>query len=325
MFGGNWKVQGSLAAAILTGIAGISQGGVIFTDGFGDADRNNDGVTDGATAVVTNAADVGIRFYGIEGSSPPPKPTFSVRDDTAGIGNGNALFAEARGSGSEWMGVLPSQVSLGANVGDKMILSMRFRIDGTSPHGVPTATTGTFRFGLYRDGDSELGTGGFGTSDGDFDGATAPGAADDAGIFARIPIGSTVATDARIFEEAGNNGDIMAGTGVDADVMASGSLSINDALAHTLTLTFERTADGVLGTLAVDGASLSGTELTSAGINTTTFDYLAFNNAGVDFDYLIDSVQLETVAAIPEPTLGLIGLGGLAMFRRVRRGAARRL
>jgi hypothetical protein len=306
------------AAAVLTGI-GVhpARATTVFTDGFGDADRNNDGATDGGS--VTNAADVGIKWFGIEGSSAPPKPTFVVQDDSAGIGAGNALHAEARGAGSEWIGVLPSQVVLGANLGDKIVLSLKFRVDGNSPHGVPVAAGGSFRFGLYEDADNEFGTSGWGTSDGNFDSGTAPGAADDPGWFSRVPLFGDVATNARIFEEAGNNGDVLAGTGVDADQVASGSLLINDALTHTLTMTLERVATGVLGTLDLDGTSISGTETTAGGINTTTFEYLVFNNATVDFDYFVDSFQLDVIA-VPEPSsLALLAFGVAGLLKRTRR------
>lgn len=105
------------------------------------------------------------------------KPRMTVVDDTAGLGSGNALRLESAGGGSEWYIPLDEAVTLGPNVGDKIIVSLDFRVDLTvDPIGSATAD---LRFGLFNDNDNSLGqafglqTDGvspavFGVDDGDF-------------------------------------------------------------------------------------------------------------------------------------------------------------
>ena len=65
---------------------------IIFTDGFGDGDRDNNGLDAGAA--VTDATDVGIPWLFTDGTSAA---VFSAIDDSAGIGSGNALQASQYG------------------------------------------------------------------------------------------------------------------------------------------------------------------------------------------------------------------------------------
>lgn len=310
---GGTIASGLAAMGLMFGLAAFAPAAAI-TDGFGDGDRDNDGTPEGA---VEDAADVGLKWYAIEGSSPPPKPTFTVVTDPTGLNSGNALYATARGSGSEAIGVLPSTVSLGNQTGDQIVMSLRFRIDGNSPHGIPTGTNGSFRIGLYNDIDNQLGTA-WGTGDSDSDDTHA---ANDPGWYVRVPIGGVPGADVRVFEEAGDNGAILAGSGGDADFVAGPDdvvtgIVINDALVHTIQLVLERVdGGGVRATLTVDNSSITGVE---TDINTTTFHYVAMVNASQDFDYLIDDFSIEAIA-VPEPALaGLLPIAALAGLRRRR-------
>src|SRR5262245_40237327 len=64
----------------------IASAAIIFSDGFGDGDRDSNGLDAGATA--TDPTDVGIPWYLTDGTSAV---TFVATDDSAGIGTGNAM------------------------------------------------------------------------------------------------------------------------------------------------------------------------------------------------------------------------------------------
>src|SRR5262245_18147785 len=89
MTANKWRISfiRTLALFVAT-FASISaaSAAIIFTDGFGDGDRDNTGLDPGATA--TDPSDVGIPWLLTDGTSAV---TFAATDDTAGIGSGNAL------------------------------------------------------------------------------------------------------------------------------------------------------------------------------------------------------------------------------------------
>lgn len=288
----------ALTAAVF--VAAAAQATVI-TDGFDDGTRDN-------------SVD-GVNWYGINGttSSGKLKPGLTVVDDSAGIGSGNALEVEAVGSNSEAIAVLGQPVSLGANVGDKVVLSFDFRL--------LVNLGGDLRFGIYEDTDVELGTGGWGTSDGDFD-AESPGAFGDTGFFLRLPLLAN-ADGARIQDEANQN-NILGGSG-DADFIARpdpGTFTgVTDTLKHSVRFTVERTGAGVndlVSTLELDNQSFGGSDSNDTIVSVTTFDYFVATTT-TDTDWVIDNFRLESIA-IPEPTaLGLVGVGVTAWRRRNRR------
>src|SRR4051812_41287179 len=71
----------------------LATAALIVSDGFGDGDRDNNGLDSGA--VVTDATDVGVPWLLTDGTSAV---TFKVVDDSAGIGSGNALQLYNTGS-----------------------------------------------------------------------------------------------------------------------------------------------------------------------------------------------------------------------------------
>jgi hypothetical protein len=81
-----------LAIGCLTAAAPAAVIGV-FSDGFGDGDRDNNGLDAGATA--TDPSDVGIPWLLTDGTSAV---NFRAIDDSAGIGAGNALQL----TGTQW-------------------------------------------------------------------------------------------------------------------------------------------------------------------------------------------------------------------------------
>jgi PEP-CTERM motif len=296
---------------------------VLVSDGFGDADRDNDGVTDGAA--VADAADTGIRWFSMDQTSGGlPKPALTVEDDSAGIGSGNALFAASRGSNAEMMGRFDSTISLGGNVGDKLIMSFDMRIDPTD-HPLSGLSNASIRFGLYQDSDNQLGSAGWGTSDGKFDNGN-PGARGDAGFQLRLPLGSapgTVdgATDqrVRINDETVSSSQSIFGGSTDFVRGGSGPFPvIGDALKHHITFTLERTglgANDFTATLELDGNSFGGNDASDTIASVLSFQYFAFQDQSADFDYVLDNFR---IAAVPEPNsfLLLASAGLLAACRR---------
>ena len=313
---------------------------VIVTDGFGDADRDNDGVTDGAAA--TDPADVGLKWTIIggftSGDVPEPKPEPTIVADDTVLGGGNSMHLEGHGANSEIIATLPAPVQIGPNVGDSVKLSFRFRIDPAATPAFTTPGDGPsdqrFVFGLYRDADGELGTGGFGTADGNFDNETAPGAGDDPGISARIPVwvDDGQAQGARINFESANQGDsiltgsttYIAGTN-QLDTTFTG-IAQNDLAAHDFSLTLTRNdlEGNIHGRLDLDGQFFADVRETAPLVTLDTFDYLVFTAGQNDFDYFIDDVTVES-STVPEPgSLGAAAVGLAALAARGRRGRGRR-
>ncbi len=277
--------------AIATALGATHASGALIADGFDDGGR-------------TDTPD-GINWYAINGltGGGTQKPGLSVVDDTAGIGSGNALLVDAVGANSEAIGVLGQSVSLGSNVGDKIQLSFDFRINGDH-------NGGDLRFGIYQDTDGELGTGGWGVSDGDFD-ADSPGVIGDTGYYLRIPLQAN-GDGARINDEANVN-NILGGGG-DQDFVsapASGTFSgIVDTLPHTITFTVERTGPGVndlLPTLDLDGTSFGAADGNDTIPSALSFDYFVAVTTS-DTDWLLDNFRMESVNAVPEPSTLLLGL-----------------
>jgi hypothetical protein len=170
---------------------------VVLSDGFGDADRNNDGAvtfydTDlnnsgtwndpdpdddmelierGITEVTaaTNAADVGIVWAGIRSydtAANIPKGDLAIINDSVVIGSetqaeihndGLALSVESRGGGSSVMGRFPQSIELGPMAGDKVVVSFDFRTWREANIPFDPPAIGEFRWGLYEDTDNEFG------------------------------------------------------------------------------------------------------------------------------------------------------------------------
>ena len=293
----------SSVVALVAILATSSAYGTLIVDGFDDGGRTN--------------SPGGINWYAINGLSGAgsQKPGLTIIDDAAGIGSGNALAVEAIGSNSEALGVLGQAVSLGPNVGDRVELSFDFRVNGDN-------NGGDLRFGIYQDTDGELGTSGWGVSDGDFD-SNSPGVVGDTGYYLRIPLQAN-GNGARINDEA--NANTILGGGGDQDFVAapaSGTFSgISDSLPHTITFSVERTGAGVndlLPTLDLDGVSFGGADGNDTIPSALSYDYFVAVTTS-DTDWIIDNFRIESINAIPEPSsLLLCAMPALVASRSRRR------
>lgn len=203
-----------------------------------------------------------------------------------------------------------ASTTLGANTGDKLVLSFDMRLAET-----PTANQVGFRFGLFNSAGTSI------ASDNP-QGVNQPTAQnDDFGYVVKISTGAPATLENSITDEsAGNNptgGTVLAGETVLGN--AASPITINDQLKHSFSLTLERVgaslinlsfiADGILKTTAIDATPF------------LTFDTIHIAQGNVSTDFRIDNVRVETLlaaaAAIPEPaTLSLAALGFAALLRR---------
>lgn len=317
----NSKTHVAMAIAAITASAGLASANVLLTDGFGDGDRDNDSILEGP---LEDGSDTGFGWYSIGGSTSggDPKPEPSVAAD-ATIGSGNALFVQSRGSNAEMAGFFGQEISLGTDIGNTLTITFDVRLDASSEPLTDLSSSAEFRFGLYNS-DEAIGTGGFGTSDGDFDSGN-PGVGGDSGFMFRTPIGVSEPAGAKsriIFE--GNNADnILGGSGTETIKDEEGFGGMYDELKHSISVEFERIAgapgEDILITWSFDGNTLSDTtvgEGLPASTSLASFDYFVAMTTQ-DMDWVMDNFSIATV-----PTPGaamLLGASGLLAGARRRR------
>jgi hypothetical protein len=206
---GSWKRRAVIARQLVVGAAVLIamfsssmpvHAVVKYSDGFGDADRNNDGaitfydtdVNDSGTwndptedmglptgfvevTAAQNPSDVGIVWSGIRSfdtAANIAKSRLRIINDAVPTGSetaaeihndGLALAVESRGGGSSFIGRFPQSVDLGPMAGDKVVVSVDFRTWRESPNPTPPPVFNELRWGLFGDTDNEFGmTGPFG-------------------------------------------------------------------------------------------------------------------------------------------------------------------
>ncbi|MEM7576240.1 MAG: PEP-CTERM sorting domain-containing protein [Planctomycetota bacterium] len=266
------------------------------------------------------------------------KPRFTIIDDAAGLGGGNALFVDSAGSGGEWYIPFANPVTL--TPGTSIRYSFDVRMDDVD--GPSTATAGLYA-GVFADADNSLGqTFGtvntyedgellstdpaiFGQTGGDFDSDTGP-IAPDFGMHARILAGSdnvaVIRSQARMrTENAGQNG-IMSGSG---ETVANPFSTAPDEEVMGLDIsgTFKQTFVGEWGLMDVEGETMLTASYTVTDADGTasfanddpltdpdlaTFDptlhYMVFENVNQDFNYVIDNILIEFIS---EVAVGIVG------------------
>ncbi|MEM6334132.1 MAG: hypothetical protein AAF823_12420, partial [Planctomycetota bacterium] len=293
------------------GASGLALG---FTGVASATDILNLDFEDGLTAPFYNAGGFT--------SGGDAKPVLTAADDTAGLGSGNALFVESKGTGSELYVVLPNDATIGPDIGDFISVSFDFRID-TSTSSQPDSGSADFRFGFFNDGDGSLNVFSengniFGQSGGDFDGSAGP-IAPDFGIHGRVPVSPRPGSEARIRTEAVGDTGILSGSSQDGGSIASPeadnltidtvgngvwpSLDVNDNYNITMTISREseipdmatEPIEVVRGTLRLENTSngdiieMSNSDPFATAMAASSFQYLAFENASDDFDYILDN------------------------------------
>jgi hypothetical protein len=240
-------------------LSGLGQAQTI-TDGFSDADRNNDGTigfydTDadlndtfdaGELQAAQDVNDTGIIWAATRGftgaNDGDPKPNLKVREDATSPGSSYVLGVESKGSGSSFAGYFDDSLALGPNVGDKIVVEVDFRFWIDSPNPTPAPGSGELRWGIFQDTDAQFGQSNSvgrdegagnttvvwgddtGFNDGLWRGAD-PGPIGDKSFWARMPLGpSSNPEDARIVYERAT-GNFMEGSSVanggDTETIAS--------------------------------------------------------------------------------------------------------
>ena len=280
-------IRALLLAALVS--AGTASGQILVSDGFGDGDRDNDGVADGP---VTDAGDVGQAWYLARGTS---SITIGVADDSAGIGTGNAFDLSMMDTSSTRI-VASTFASTTLNDGDRILMRLDARITESPIDPVATDLSGNgdrrFRMGLYNGMGTDL------TAD-TGDSTTTN---DDTGYMIQVDTGTA------------DGGTTITGRGDPAPSMLSGStvsMGASDsdpmfAMMNT-TSTFEyviqRIGDDlsfsvvVNGILAQDG-DIAAADLTANGL-TYDFDTVAFGMSGGSVDFRADNIE---VIYVPAPT-----------------------
>jgi len=294
------------ASILFASLAATASAGIIFTDGFGDGDRDNNGLDSGATA--TDALDVGVPwFYAGGGTSAA---TLIATDDSAGIGNGNALQLFNSGSNNRPIAGHFTPVTL--NDGDKIVMRFDARVVSTS-----AAADRNFRFGLYSDAGTFV-SGDQGSSDTTF--------MDDVGYNARVDVGADAsnATSMDVTRDDSAAGTVIGGTATGIGISSTNSVNqLVDAAKHHFELTLTRSGTGLFITLQQDGNPLiSGTDATPVPGNFTFNEAMLSTRSNAATDYRFDNIQVEYVPFVPEPTssaaVGLVATGLLARRRNRR-------
>jgi hypothetical protein len=282
----------------------VARGAIIFTDGFGDGDRDNNGLDSGAS--VTDATDVGIPWLLTDGNSAV---TFKAVDDSAGIGSGNALQLFNTSSNNR-----PSVGHFTAQTladGDKLILRFDARLVSTSAN-----VDRAIRFGLYHDTNGDDGTVDHGSA--------SSVSVDDVGYNCRLDAGAdgTNSTSMDVTRDDSATGtSIIQATTTGLSIASSNSADqvLADGSSHHFELSLTRSGTSLLISLQEDAhAAISGTDATPTGF---VFDEVALgvrSNASMDTRW--DNIQVEYVAAVPEPTaVGVLGLAGMGLLYRKRK------
>lgn len=278
-------LQALLALAAIAGGA-TADTTVIVQDGFGDGDRDNDLILDGA---ATNPSDVGVPWYLVRGDSDVVP---SVADDAGGIGMGSALDVLTMTTSSRAFAASFDPVTLEQD-GDRLRVRVFVRatempVDPTDGGLFPTANGDRrFRFGLY----SSNGTPWLPEDTGD---STLTD--DDTGFLAQIDVGVADGNSMSLFGDKADG--ILGGSSVSTGTSAADSSYFLGNSTRILEMILTRSGDNILtaitfnGELADDGVADFVEDIQAFNLP-YTFDYVAFGTSGASIDYRIDQVLVD--------------------------------
>ena len=281
----NQAIRSLLLAAACTGLASADTE-VILQDGFGDGDRDNDMILDGA---ATNPSDVGVPWYLVRGASDV---AVSVADDVGGIGFGSAIDVVSMTTSTRAFGATFDPVTLEQD-GDRLRVRLFVRmtespVDPTDGGAFPTANGDRrFRFGLYND---------MGTPFVNADTNDSTLTDDDTGFLAQIDVGTGEGNTMSVFGDKADG--ILGGSSVATGTTASDpSLFVGNS-ARVLEMILTRAGDDILtaitfnGSLAEDGVAEFIDDIQAFNLP-YTFNYVAFGASGASLDYRVDQVLVD--------------------------------
>jgi hypothetical protein len=287
----------------------IASAAIIFSDGFGDGDRDNNGLDAGATA--TDPTDVGIPWYLTDGTSAV---TFVATDDSAGIGSGNAMQLFNTGSNNRPSVGHFTPITMAD--GDRLILRFDARLLSVkNTSGADITADRAIRFGIYHDTSGDDGTGDHGSA--------GTLSVDDVGYNARLDAGADTSNSTSMDvtrDDSATGTNIIQATTTGIGVSSTNAANqMADALKHHFEMILTRIGTGIQVSLQKDAnAAISGFDTSPVGF---VYDEIAIgvrSNAAMDTRW--DNIQLE-YQPVPEPaTLGIltIGAGGLLLRGRAR-------
>jgi hypothetical protein len=280
---------------------------LIVSDGFGDADRDNNGV-DGA-AVVTDPTDVGVPWLLTDGTSAV---TFAASDDSAGIGSGNAL--QLFNTGTNNRPTLGHFSPITMVDGDRLILRFDARMASTSSNA-----DRTIRFGLYHDT-----TGDDGTVD---HGSGSSVSVDDVGYNARLDAGADVSNSTSMDvtrDDTPTGTSILQATATNLSISSTNAINqmLADGVGHHFELTLLRFGSSMIVTLQKDAnAAISGTDASPPAF---VYDEVALGvRSSAATDMRFDNIQVE-YQPVPEPaTFGICLIAMDTLLLTSRRAISR--
>lgn len=284
----------------MTTIGPVASAAILLNDTFADGSRTETSLPTESAVWVSHAADTVV--------SP-----------------GSVAFTQGAGSKKLWTHYATDGAEVDLAVGDKLIAT----IDFTPRGGLYANTSRSFRFGLFNDPtDAQL------MSDTNSDDGGGRWT-DSTGYAVLIALNNNGGggTGAQVGKRTGV-GSLLGSTGV--YTLGSGGSPIINALdtQYTLTLELERAATDVMNvsfSIADAGGIISshsviddptGAAALGAGPIATKFEQLffRFSNNTTTADVIdINRIQVEHVAAIPEPATAVIALVGAAALLRRRR------
>lgn len=272
----------------LMAAAGTAQSQVLVSDGFGDGDRDNDGVAEGP---VTDAGDVGQAWYFARGSSAV---TVSVADDGAGIGSGNALDLVSDTASSRFL--ISNFAATTLADGDRITLAMDVRITESPIDPVDSGGAGDgdrrLRMGLYN---------GRGTNVTE-DTSDILLTDDDTGYNIQIDTG-TADGGTTITGRGDPAPSLLGGSSVSMGASGSDPASAATNTSKRYEYVIRRVGNDLSFALVVDGnVAQEGTileaDLTANNLD-YTFDTVAFGTSGAAIDYRVDNIEVLYVP-VPE-------------------------
>jgi len=282
---------------------------LIVSDGFGDGDRDNNGLDSGA--VVTNASDVGIPWLLTDGTSAI---NFKVVDDSAGLGNDNAL--QLNNTGSNNRPTLGHFSPVTMVDGDRLILRFDARnLSTLNATGGAITADRVMRWGLYHDTAGDDGTVDHGSA--------SSVSVDDVGYNVRVDGGADASNSTSMDvtrDDSATGTNILQATTTGLGIASSNNADqFNDTSKHHFELTIQRFGSSMIVTLQNNSTTISGTDASPPGF---VYDEVALGvRSNAAMDLRIDNLQVE-YQPVPEPAtfgIALVSAGALLLTSGRRR------